>query len=103
MDNRNDLTVVSSGEPLQVGRSRHSAVGVLDLAEDRSRVEASQLAEMDGRLRVASADEDPTFACAKGKHVAGHNDVIPLSGRVDQHFDGFGTVGAGAPGSNPVT
>ena len=93
----------SVGEPLELGHPRHVGLLVVDdLAQQPGRVQAGQLAEVDGGLGVAGPLEHAALAGHQRVDVAGAGQVAGPGGRVAQRLHGGAAVVGGDAGGGAV-
>ena len=98
---RDELQTVLRGELVQLGTTRHRAVGVQDLANDPDRREARELGEVHGRFGLTHAPEHPTGLRAEREDVARTTEIGGLGVGVGQHLDGLRPVVRADAGRNP--
>jgi hypothetical protein len=87
--------LVAEGD--EVGDASHFAVVAHDFADDAGGSEAGETGEVDRGLGLACANEDTAAAGAKGKDVAGTDEVGGGGARIDGDADGAGAVGSRNP------
>ena len=87
-----DLQVVLLGKLHELGHAGHSAVVVHDLNERTGRVEACQLAEVDGGLGMARAAQHTIVLRIEGIDMARTPEGLGCRRGVGQGADGGGTV-----------
>ena len=99
---RDHRQAVLVGERPQLRRALHRAVVVDHLDQDARGRQACQPGQVDGRLGVAPADQDPALAVAQREHMPRPRELPRLGGRVGQHACRVGAVGGADPGRDPV-
>jgi hypothetical protein len=90
-------------ELLQLRPPRHAAVIVHDLAQDPGGLEPGELTQVDRRLGVSGAHQDPAAARAQGEDVPRTREVCRLRVSVGEGADGGGAIGRGDPGGGAGT
>ncbi len=91
-----------SGELAERWEPEHLSVVSHDLAEDRDGLEAGQLHQVVGGLRVSGALEHATLAHEERVHVARAYELVRRRGRVRQAANRVHAVVRAAPGADPV-
>ena len=94
------LQLVLAAELLQIVEPRHRTVFVEDLANHPRGIESGQTHQINCRLGVARALQDPTFPRLQGENVPGLSQVGRTALRSGQHADCLGTVPRTDPGSH---
>ncbi|GAA3112556.1 hypothetical protein GCM10020254_68450 [Streptomyces goshikiensis] len=97
-----DRQAVLAGERDQLGQPQHDAVLAGDLHDGAGRAQAREAGEVDGRLGVAVADQDPAGLGAQREDVAGPDEVGGLGDAVGEQPQGGGAVGGRDAGADAV-
>ena len=92
---RHDLERVLTGEFDEIGKTRHRAVVVHDLADDTGRTTAREPRKVDGAFGLPDTAEHSALAGAKRKDVTGADDVRRLRVLGHSDLDRAGTIGGG--------
>ncbi len=100
--NGHDLDVVLGCEAIEIGSTRHAAVGAHHLADDPRRETTGQLAEIDDRLGLPRALENATRGGAQRKRVARLGEVARLGVLVAEETDRRGAVECADPRGHAV-
>ncbi len=89
---RDHQQLVLLRELRQLRHARHRAVVVHDFADDAGRIQTGDAREIDGRLRLSSADEHAASAGLEREHVAGPREVRRARVGVDRHQHRRGAI-----------
>ena len=71
------------GKADKIGKTRHGAVVIHDLADDAGRVQSSKPRKIDSRFRMAGTDEHAAFFGEQREHVTRRHHVAIVLGGVD--------------------